>query len=95
MSPSEQELTHTFHSSDLLLVSITVPFDSNLVQSSQSDSSLIESDSDFVFRVPSITTSVWPSPLTPIDLRSDFSHAALYSHTSEESDIPAIRCIRT
>ena len=89
MSSSEQEFTHTFHSYDLPLVSILAPFDSNSVQSSQSDCSLIEYDRDFVFRVPSTTTSVLPSPLTPVDLRSDFSHVALSSQTSEESDIPA------
>ena len=48
MSSSEQELTHTFHSSDLPLDSIPAPLDSNSLQSSQSDSSLIESGSDFV-----------------------------------------------
>ena len=61
MSFSEQELTHTFHSSDLPLVSIPAQFDSNFVQSGQYDSSLIESDSDFVLRVSSTTTSILPS----------------------------------
>ena len=89
MSSSEQEVTHTFHSFDLPLISIPAPFDSNIVQSSQSDSSLIESESDFVFRVPFTTTSVLPSPLALVELRSNFSHVALSSQTSEESDIPA------
>ena len=90
MSSSEQESVHTFHSVDLRLVSILAPFEFIIHQSSQFDSSLIDSDSDFVFRVPSTPTSVLPSPLKiPADLRSDFSHVALASQTSEESDIPA------
>ena len=89
MSSSEQKSVQIFHSADLPLISIPPPFDSNLDQSSQSDSSLIYSGSDFVFRVPPTPTSVLPSLLIPADLRSDFSHVALSSQTSEESDNPA------
>ena len=87
MSSSEQKLAHTFHSSGLPFVSIPAPFDSTLAQSSQSDSSLIESDSDFVLIVLPTNTSVLLSPPTPVDLRSNFSNVALSSQASEESDI--------
>ena len=61
----------------------------NLKQSSQSDSSVIELDSDFVFIVLPTNTSVLLSPPSPVDLRSNFSNVALSSQASEESDIPA------
>ena len=82
MSSSEQESVQLFHSVDLPLMSIPASSDSNLDQSSQSDSSLIDSGSDFVFGVLSTLTNVLPSPLTPAEIRSDFSHVALSSQIS-------------
>ena len=90
MSSSEQESVQIFHNADLPLISIPASFDSNIDQSSQSGSSLIDSGSDFVFEVPTTLTSVLPSPLIPADLRSDCSHVALSSQTSEESDNSAL-----